>query len=107
MKVRAKSVRSSELVEGSTYFMVAYADDDMHVPMVEPLVFLGRDINGKADGQLYFQDAQSYMHGGPHPENTTDDQELFKFPDDGLGSILTLDEAVEEMQRCLARKHRR
>jgi hypothetical protein len=106
MKARAKSVKPSDLVQGTTYFMVSYLDDHMSVPTVEPIVFLGRSIHGDSDGKLYFQDAPSHIHGGPYPENMTDEQDLLSFPDHGLGSILTLEEAVEELQRCLARKRR-
>lgn len=104
MKARAQSVRPSELVKGSTYFMVSYVDDDLLIPIVEPMVFLGRSIHGDADGKLYFQNAESFTHHGPYPEATDGDQDVFAFPDEGLGSILNLDEAVEELQRCLARK---
>ena len=107
MKPSAKSVRASDLVKGATYFIVSYTDKDFLIPIIETLVFLGRNVRGEPNGKLYFQDAESYVHEGPYPQTTTDQQELFTFPDHGLGSILELDETVEELQRCLARKQQR
>lgn len=107
MKAHAKSVKASDLVKGATYFMLSYTDEHFLIPIVETLIFLGRGLQGESDVKLYFQDAESYVHVGPFPQETSDDQELFTFPDHGLGSILELDEAIEELQRCLARKQRR
>lgn len=101
-----KSVRASQLVKGSIYFMVSYVDNTFVTPVVEPLVFLGRGIKGDSDGKLHFQDAESYLHEGPYPDTESEHQELLCFPDNGLGSILEFDEVVEELKRCLVRRRR-
>lgn len=107
MKERATAVKPTDLVQGGTYFMVSYVDQNCLIPVVEPLVFLGRSIHGDIDGKLYFQDAESYVHEGPYLEKANGHQELLSFPDHGIGSILVLEEAVEELERCLARTKRR
>lgn len=84
--------------------MVSYVDTELLIPVVEPLVFLGRDIHGDGDHRLYFQDAQSFKEHGSYPSQANGDGDVYVFPDEGLGSILTLDEAVEELHRCIERK---
>jgi hypothetical protein len=63
LKPYGEYVQSSDLVEGETYFTVHYLDDQMLVPELQPLVFIGRDLEPDDSGRLYFQDAASYISG--------------------------------------------
>ena len=51
------------LVEGETYFAIHILDDEMLLPELHPLVFIGRNLGRSDTGRLYFQDAASYMSG--------------------------------------------
>jgi hypothetical protein len=45
------------------YFSLNFLDDDMLIPVLEPLVFIGRDLCEGDSQQVYFQDAESYRQG--------------------------------------------
>lgn len=59
----AEPVSSSELREGEVYFAVNYVDDDMLIPVMETVVFIGRNLEPDDVGQVYFQDVESYREG--------------------------------------------
>jgi hypothetical protein len=63
LKPWAEYVPALDLVKGSVYFLVRYLDDDLLIPVLEPVVFVGRDLEPGDDDQVYFQDADSYLHG--------------------------------------------
>jgi hypothetical protein len=65
-------VRGDELREGEIYFRVVYLDDLMLVPMLQPYVFIGRDLDEGDEQQVYFQDGTSYA-AGVRFENALDD----------------------------------
>lgn len=63
LKPYVEYVRSDELREGEIYFRVTYLDDLTLVPMVQPFVFIGRDLDEGDEQRVYFQDAASYAAG--------------------------------------------
>ena len=60
-----RSVPAESLRSGNIYFVVSYLDESLLVPVVETLVFLGRDILREGGNRLFFQDAESYYADGP------------------------------------------
>ena len=55
LKPYAEPVLATDLNEGSVYFLVTFVDNDLHIPVIETLVFVGKGD----DGLLQFQDVQS------------------------------------------------
>ena len=48
-------VDEKDLREGEIYFTVSFLDEDMAVPELKPVVFLGRQLDGdNVEGMLYF-----------------------------------------------------
>lgn len=72
LKPYVEYVRSDELREGEIYFRIIYLDDLTLVPMLQPYVFIGRDLDEGDEQQVYFQDATSYA-AGVRFENALDD----------------------------------
>ena len=100
------SVTEESLRVGNVYFKVDYpADDDMLVPTMRTLVFLGRGvITGNAEDFL-FQDHESYDWGIRHDTASEDDQiQLHSFDSAGLGGIYEFEEALNELLRCSLRR---
>ncbi|MCA9233489.1 MAG: hypothetical protein KDA57_22815 [Planctomycetales bacterium] len=58
----ATFVPSDELRVGCTYFRVTYLDDELRIPQLLPVTYLGRDLEAETPG-LYFQDSGSYLAG--------------------------------------------
>jgi hypothetical protein len=44
------------------YFRVSYLDQDMMIPELVPLVFIGRDLRSKHP-VMYYQDAEFFLAG--------------------------------------------
>ena len=62
VKLYGEYVLSAELVTGHVYFRLGFLDEDMVVPEMYALVFIGKDLHPQLPG-LYFQDAESYFDG--------------------------------------------
>ena len=60
LKEYAEPVSATELREGDVYFALNYVDCDLLVPVVETVVFIGRDLEPDDVGQVYIQDVESY-----------------------------------------------
>ena len=56
----AEYVDARELIQGETYFTVQFVDDQMLVPELHPLVFIGENLEPGDSDVLYFQDAASH-----------------------------------------------
>jgi hypothetical protein len=63
LKEYAEPVLANELREGEIYFSVNYVDDDMLIPVMETVVFIGRNLEPGDVGQVYFQDVESHREG--------------------------------------------
>src|SRR5690242_5613038 len=63
LKPYVEYVRSEDLREGTIYFKVGYLDDMALVPMLQPYVFIGRNLDEDDEQEVYFQDAGSYASG--------------------------------------------
>lgn len=103
----AEPVTPSDLRKDQSYFMVTYVDEDMLVPVVQTLIFLGRNATGKHPGFLCFQDAESFFDLGPYPQKKRGPGDLYVCPDEGLSNIFTLEKALKSLSRCLERRTRK
>lgn len=55
---------TSALVIGHTYFRLTFADADLTMPGVEPIVFLGQAADDSGAQGFVFQDTVSYVQHG-------------------------------------------
>ncbi|NII73990.1 hypothetical protein FHW84_002575 [Dyella sp. SG562] len=101
----AQYVNNDKLVIGETYFHVSYVDQDMLIPTVSSLVFLGRNLDNDEVNTLYFQDADSYFAGlritdkEPYPHS----MQLESFPEDSP-SVFEFEYALECLMLCSLRR---
>lgn len=56
-------VDANDLRVGITYFSVSFLDDAMLIPLVEPLTYIGHNLEPEDVDLYYFQDTQSYLTG--------------------------------------------
>lgn len=62
LQLYGEYVLTADLVAGRVYFKLSFLDEDMVVPEMYALVFIGKDLRSQLPG-LYFQDAESYFDG--------------------------------------------
>lgn len=102
----AQPVTPSELQEGQIYFSVQFVDPEMLVPILEPLVFVGRDLVEGDTDTFYLQDLESYREGRRFESEGTDttDAVFFRAPTDGLSHIFDFDHALDVLLACSLRR---
>jgi hypothetical protein len=105
LKPYAEPVSASALKEGSVYFALNYADEEMLVPNLDPVVFVGRDLDGDDNGQVYFQDVDSFLAGvrydsvGHHEE-----ARFISGSETQTNHIFEYEKALDELIRCALRR---
>ena len=103
----AKPVETQELSVGSIYFFLNYLDTDMLIPTLEPMVFIGRNLEPNDVGEVYFQDVASYREGIRYEASGPDAEGEFS---SGLeketNHVFEYESALEELMRCSIRRHR-
>jgi hypothetical protein len=105
VKSYAEPVSATELQEESTYFSVQFVDDDMVVPIMLPLVFIGRNLNSGDVRRIYFQDAESFRRGIRYPSVPADSQAQFYEQDENeLKHIFEFEHAIDVLIRCSIRR---
>lgn len=97
----AEPVLATELSEGSVCFSVTFVDDDLHIPVIETLAFVGKSD----DGLLLFQDIESHRQGISRDSATNDHPAtFFRCSEDQLKSIFEYEHALDELLRCFLRR---
>ena len=78
LKLSGEPVSPDDLREGDVYFGVLFLDDDGFVPVLEPKVFIGRDLDPGDKNRIYFQDFASYRRGVRYDSDSTEDEAVFE-----------------------------
>ncbi|HEY6333329.1 MAG TPA: hypothetical protein VI756_28655 [Blastocatellia bacterium] len=109
LKPYAQPVSAGELREGEVYFLLTYLDDEMLIPTMATVVFLGRNLGPGEAGILYFQDVQSYNRGVPYDWESDEDREgtFFHCSERETGSVFEYDGALDGLLGCLMRRKAR
>ena len=81
-------MKPSSLVIGRTYFRLTFADRDLTMPGVEPMVFLGEVTDEGGTHGFVFQDTSSFVpHGsGLEGEEQHEDIVLYFMADADVGA---------------------
>lgn len=98
LKDYVEPVPATDLVVGQVYFKVAYADQDLMVPQLEAVVFIGRDLHPAGAG-LYYQDVESYLDGRRFQLGDLADADLFPADPDEQAMAWEVNEARFEYER--------
>ena len=92
------------LVEGKTYFAVHFLDDQMFVPELDPVVFIGRNLEPGDFGRLYFQDAASYMSGIQFRDGGNAEVHVVE---ENAPFVFEFERALDELLRCSLRRRQK
>jgi hypothetical protein len=107
LKPYSQPVSPAELRVGATYFHVGFLDEGaMLIPTVEPIVFIGTDLRqGGVSGELYFQDAASYLQGVRFESAVDSDGSRFTVqPPEQVGPIFEFERALDLLLGCSLRR---
>jgi len=98
-------MKPSSLVIGRTYFRLTFADRDLTMPGVEPMVFLGEVTDEGGVHGFVFQDTVSFvLHGsGLEGEEQHEDIVLYFMADSDVGAMYDVEELATEMAESARR----
>jgi hypothetical protein len=106
---KAEYLKADDLNEGETYFMVDYADPELLVPQLTPVVFVGRNLEADGSGHVYFQDMDSYRDGVRIDDLDSEENGgdlkglLYKFAQKDP-AVVSFESAIDELLRCYLRR---
>lgn len=101
----AEPVDPSSLETGKTYFLLHYADAQLLIPFMEPLLFVGRNMTPGDSDKLYFQRYPELQEVSEEETGLAERAELVValYPVD-LGAIFTFEKALEQLLKCSIRR---
>src|ERR1044072_8211064 len=98
-------MKASALSVGRTYFRLTFADRDLTMPGVEPLVFLGEVMDDGGTNGFAFQDTASFVQHGSGLEGEEQHEEiaLYFLPESEIGALYNLEELATEITEAVQR----
>jgi hypothetical protein len=98
-------MKASSLVIGRTYFRLTFADRDLTMPGVEPMVYLGEVTDDGGTHGFVCQDTLSYIqHGsGLEGEEQHEDIVLYFMPESEIGALYDVEELAAEVAESARR----
>ncbi len=107
LKSDAEPVSARHLEEGSVYFALKYVDEEMHIPVIETLVFVGRNVDSEGIGRAHFQDAESHGEGVAYGSNSEGEWAQFhSLLENEMGYTFTYEGLLDELMRCSLRRRK-
>jgi len=104
LKPYAEPISAGDLQVGAIYFSVQFADDDMLIPIVEPLVFIGRHLTRDDQGSVYFQDAGSYREGIRFESPETGAAVFYAQAEHEINHVFEYERALDLLLACSLRR---
>jgi hypothetical protein len=101
LKPYAEPVSPSDLKEGVIYFAVNFIDDEMLIPVVEPKVFIGKDLDPQEPG-CYFQDLDSHRQGIRFGSSVEATQAIFEIGTEK--HVFEYERALDVLMQCALRR---
>jgi len=104
----SEPITVKDLKEGSVYFALNFCDERMLIPVVEPMVFIGKNLRGNDVGVvLYFQEIDSYLQGLRFDTATDSDTGSFQSgTEDQFKYVFEFERALDELMKCALRRGR-
>jgi hypothetical protein len=98
-------MKASTLISGRTYFRLTFADRDLTMPGVEPLVFLGEVTDEDGSHGFVFQDTASYVQFGSGLEGDEQHEEIVMYfmPESEIGALYDMEELAGEIAEAARR----
>jgi hypothetical protein len=103
----AEPVSASSLREGSTYFFVFYIDQDLCIPLMETVVFVGRYLSSEGTELLRFQDVRSYNNGIRFGSPDSNQAQFQSCTENSMNHLFEYEKALDELMRCALRRKKR
>jgi hypothetical protein len=103
----AEPVEAQKLTVGSVYFFLNYIDTEMFIPTLEPMIFIGTNLESGDRDQVYFQDLDSYRQGMRYPSASSGVEARFSVGSQKeINHVFDYEHALDELMRCSLRRNK-
>ena len=108
IKSYAEPISANELREGSIYFFVNFVDDEMLIPTMQTVVYVGENFEPGDNDQVYFQDIESFNRGVTYTSEPDGDVAVFQTGSKHeLGHVFDFEHALDVLLACSIRRQKR
>ena len=92
---------------GKIYFFLNYTDSQMLILTLEPMVFIGRNLEPGDTRQVYFQDPDSFEMGIRYESAGSEAEASFSAGSESeVNHVFEYECALDELMRCLVRRRK-
>jgi hypothetical protein len=101
----SEPITGSRLKQNAIYFALNFADKDLTIPHLEPVVFIGRNLDSGDEGAiLYFQDLESYQQGIRYHSKENNETVFQRGSESEFRYIFEYERALDELMKCALRR---
>lgn len=107
LKTYAEPISANALKEGAAYFFVSFADEDMLIPVMDTVVYIGENLEPGDEDQVYFQDIMSFNRGVEYGGEGDGEPALFQTGSKNeLGHVFDYEQALDQLLGCSLRRQK-
>lgn len=107
LKSYAEPISDRELQEESVYFFVNFVDEEMLIPTMETVVYVGKNLEADDVDQVYFQDIASFRRGVRYETAGEGDDAVFQSGSQHeLGHVFEYEHALDVLLACSIRREK-
>ncbi|MCI0349984.1 MAG: hypothetical protein L0Z53_11220 [Acidobacteriales bacterium] len=107
LKPYAEPVSAEQLKVGEIYFSLQFHDEEMLIPILEPFVFLSRNLIPEAPDHLVFQTVESYRQGIRYETATEENYLDFQGgTEENINHIFEYERALDGLMSCALRRRK-
>jgi hypothetical protein len=104
LKPYAEPLSHRDLCEGHTYFFLTYVDEELLVPSLQPVVFIGRDLEEGESGRVWFQDYESHREGIRYGQPNASEGVFYSGMQEETGHVFEYEQALNLLMLCSLRR---
>jgi hypothetical protein len=104
LKTYSEPVVVENLREGSVYFALNFLDKELLLPTMEPVVFVGKNLEPGDEERYYFQDAESYRSGIRYATAVPEEDEVTFYSGAAPIHIFEYERALDCLLACSLRR---
>lgn len=104
LKPYAEPVNTGALQERTIYFFLNFVDDEMLLPSMNPMVFVGRNLEAGDTERVYFQDVDSFRQGVKYGDESGGEATFYSGSEAELGHIFEFERALDLLLSCSLRR---
>ncbi|HYC87630.1 MAG TPA: hypothetical protein VEO54_00335 [Thermoanaerobaculia bacterium] len=107
LKTYAKPISAGELKEGVIYFFVNFVDEEMLIPTMDTVVYIGENLEPGDEDRVYFQDIDSFNRGVRYDGEGDGEPALFQTGSKHeTGHVFMFEHALDVLLQCSLRRQK-